>query len=138
MSSEEYSQRFIEMATDTSRYGVLERPDGYGKKTGECGDTVELYLSVRGGQVRMLTFQINGCINTYACASAISHLVEGRMVGDCWDLAPEHVASRLESLPPDHFHCAELAVGAFYLALSDYHRNCREPWRKDYPARPIG
>jgi nitrogen fixation NifU-like protein len=32
------------------------------------------------------------------------------------------VADYLEPLPEDHFHCAELAVGAFYLALADSQR----------------
>jgi len=135
MSIEGYSDRFVHMASNPERYGVLEKPDGYGTKTGDCGDRVEFYLSVRGGQVRMLTFQISGCLNTFACANTVSHLVEGRSVADCWELSPEDVMNFLQSLPPDHYHCAELVVGAFYLALNDYNRKVREPWRKDYPER---
>lgn len=135
MSLEGYSDRFVQMASNTERYGVLEKPDGYGSRTGDCGDQVEFYLSVRGGQVRMLTFQISGCLNTFACANTVSYLVEGRTITDCWQISPEDVMGFLESLPPDHHHCAELVVGAFYLALNDYNRNLREPWRRDYPER---
>jgi len=38
----------------------------------------------------------------------------------------------LETLPPDHFHCAELAVGAFYLALAHLRDNQKSPWKKLY------
>lgn len=133
MSLEGYSERFVQMASSTERYGVLEKPDGYGTRTGDCGDRIDFYLSVRGGQVRMLTFQISGCLNTFACANTVSYLVEGRTIGDCWELTPENVIQYLQSLPPDHHHCAELVVGAFYHALNDYNRKLREPWRKDYP-----
>lgn len=133
MSQEGYSDRFVQMASNTERYGVLEKPDGYGTRTGDCGDKVEFYLSARGGQVRMLTFQISGCLNTFACANTVSYMVEGRSISDCWELSPEDVINFLQSLPPDHHHCAELVVGAFYLALNDYNRKLRQPWRKDYP-----
>lgn len=132
MSLEGYSDRFVQMASNTERYGVLEKPDGYGTRTGDCGDKVEFYLSARGGQLRMLTFQISGCLNTFACANTVSYLVEGRSISDCWELSPEDVIAFLQSLPPDHHHCAELVVGAFYLALNDYNLKQREPWRRDY------
>lgn len=135
---EEHSDRFKMMISNQERYGQLEKPDGYGKKQGDCGDTVEMYLSVQAGQLRMVTFQISGCLNTYACANTVSYLTEGRMVCDCWQLGPEDVIHFLESLPEDHHHCAELAVGTFYLALADYNRKVREPWKKMYAAQSSG
>jgi nitrogen fixation NifU-like protein len=132
MSLDGYSEKFVHMASNTDRYGVLEKPDGYGTKTGDCGDKVEFYISARGGQIRMVTFQISGCLNTFACANTVSFLVEGRSVTDCWEVTPENVIGYLESLPEDHHHCAELVVGTFYLALNDYNKKLREPWRKDY------
>jgi nitrogen fixation NifU-like protein len=61
--------------------------------------------------------------------------MEGRTLTDGWRLTPENVSDYLESLPPDHFHCAELAVGAFYKALTDYNRRQKELWKNDYPQR---
>ncbi|WP_136808062.1 iron-sulfur cluster assembly scaffold protein [Desulfosediminicola flagellatus] len=137
MSIDGYSERFVQMASSVDRYGALDKPDGYGKKTGDCGDTIEFFLSARTGQVKMLTFQISGCLNTFACANTVSYLAEGRAIDDCWKITPENVLDFLESLPADHHHCAELVVGAFYLALNDYNRNVREPWRKDYFERKV-
>ena len=37
-----------------------------------------------------------------------------------------------ETLPADHYHCAELAVGALYLALADCRQTRRKPWQKLY------
>jgi nitrogen fixation protein NifU and related proteins len=132
---QQHSERFIDMASRTSRLGILQNPDGYGKRVGDCGDTIELYLSVRGGRIQMVTFQIQGCLNTNACANTLAYLVEGRSVADSWQVTPENLVDYLETLPPDHIHCAELVVGAFYHALNAFSSTRHEPWQKAYPKR---
>ena len=132
---QEHSERFIDMASRTNRLGILQNPDGYGKRVGDCGDTIELYLSVRGGRIQMVTFQIQGCLNTNACANTLAYLVEGRGLADSWQVTPENLVDYLETLPPDHTHCAELVVGAFYHALNDYSATRHESWQKAYPKR---
>ena len=102
----------------------MEKPDGVGKKTGDCGDTVTIYLAVKNGIVDQLTFELEGCINTNACANALAVLVEGKPVEDCWNVTPTDVIDFLQTLPEDHHHCAELAVGTLYLALADWAKDC--------------
>jgi nitrogen fixation NifU-like protein len=41
-----YSLHYLEMAFRNDRREKIESPDGYGKRIGECGDTVEMFLSV--------------------------------------------------------------------------------------------
>ncbi len=135
LSFQEHSQNFQQMVSRVERYGELDKPDGYGKRTGDCGDTIEIYLSVQGGQIRMITFRVEGCANTVACGNTVSMLMEGRTLTDAWRLTPENVSDYLETLPANHFHCAELAVGAFYKALTDYNSRQKELWKKEYPRR---
>lgn len=132
---EEHSEKFQAMVSRVERYGQLEKPDGYGKRTGDCGDTIEMFLSVRAGQIQMVTFTVEGCANTVACGNTVSLLMEGRSLSDAWQLTPENVADYLETLPADHFHCAELAVGAFYKALAEINNRQREQWKTAYPRR---
>ena len=134
-SFDEHSQHFQEMVSRVERYGVLEKSDGYGKWIGDCGDTIEIFMSIRGGQLQMITFKVEGCANTVACGNTVSWLMEGRTLTDAWQLTPENVISYLETLGPDHHHCAELAVGAFYKALADFNHRQNESWKKPYPRR---
>ena len=120
MAPLEHSDKFKLMATNTERFRILENPDGYGIKKGDCGDTVELYLAVSDGRIELVTFQIAGCLNTFACANTLSYLAEGRTVAECWNITPDLIMKFLETLPEDHHHCAELAVGTFYLALNNH------------------
>jgi len=128
----DHSRHFQEMVARVDRCGILEKPDGYGKRIGDCGDTIEMYLSIRGGQLKMITFRVEGCANTVACGNTVSYLMEGRTLADGWQLTPENVIAYLETLENDHHHCAELAVGAFYNALADYNRRRQEAWKTPY------
>ncbi|MDJ0831329.1 MAG: iron-sulfur cluster assembly scaffold protein [Desulfobacterales bacterium] len=129
---QEHSLRFLEMAFRTDKRERLTDPDGYGKNTGDCGDTVEMFLKIRNGLIQAICFDTNGCLNTNACANGVAYLTEGRSLNDAWRLKPENVSQFLETLPPDHFHCAELAVGALYRALADYRELQRQPYKRLY------
>ena len=115
-----HSKEFIEMANDDSYYEQMYSPNGYGKNTGDCGDTVEIFLNVKQGLIKDATFQIDGCVNTYACANTVVQKIWGQPVDTGWEITPELVIEYLKTLPSASFHCAELAVGALYLALTDY------------------
>jgi len=122
MSWDDYSDEFLIMAYSYDRYGALDEPDGYATRTGDCGDSVEFYLAVEDERVAALTFQVAGCLNTFACANTVSYLAEGRRLSECWEITPEKIIAYLQTLPNDHHHCAELAVGAFYHTLNAYSR----------------
>jgi nitrogen fixation NifU-like protein len=110
----------------------MERPDGRARKTGICGDTVEFSIAVEKDSLKAVTYRADGCMHTHACANALIELTEGRPLEVVWELTPEAVEDWLQTLPPDHFHCAELVVGALYLALADAQHRSRDPVKKLY------
>jgi nitrogen fixation NifU-like protein len=129
---QDHSIKYLEMALKTDRMEPLENPDGEGRHTGECGDTVAMFLKLRGTTIAQVAFQVHGCMNTLASANAVAELIEGKPIEDAWELTPERVIDFLETLPKAHHHCAELAVGALYRALADVRSKQRDPWRKMY------
>ena len=129
---QDHSRNYLEMALARDRQESMVNPDGYGKRTGVCGDTVEIFLRVRNKQVESVSYQVDGCINTNACCNTVALMAEGSSIDNAWGITPEKVIDYLQTLPPDHAHCAELAVGALYLALSRYQEFNRQPWKKGY------
>jgi len=117
---QDHSLHYLEMAYRTDKIECIENYDGYGKKTGMCGDTVEFFLKIKGGIVQSVFFTVDGCLNTIACANTIVCLVENKPVEQAWEISPEDVIDYLETLPLNHYHCAELVVGALYLALNNF------------------
>lgn len=129
---QEHSLRFLEMAFRTDKRERIARPDGYGRRTGDCGDTVEIFLEIRGDRITLAAYDIDGCLHTNACANTVVEMIEGQPVERAWEVSPEAVAAALETLPENHFHCAELAVGALYQALANARQMADTPWKKAY------
>ncbi len=130
-----YSPRYLEMATQMDKRRTIKDPDGYGKRTGECGDTVEMFLIVRKNRIHSISFITDGCINTHACANCVAFLAEGKSIAEAWEISHEKVVDYLETLPEEDTHCAELAVGAFYLALVNFQEFKHAPWKRLYGKR---
>ena len=132
MTSDGMSPTYLRMAGSTDRCRTMSHPDGTGENTGECGDTIRMYLKSRRDTVDEATFITDGCRHTRACANAVAELVAGVPVDAAWHIGPDTIAAFLETLPEDHYHCAELAVGALYRALQDLREGKRKPWRRLY------
>lgn len=129
---QDHSLHYLEMAFRTDKREIIKSPDGYGKRTGTCGDTVEIFLTVCEGCIRSVSFDTDGCINTNACCNTVARLVEGKTIKEAWQITPDNVVDYLETLPLENTHCAELAVSAFYLALANYNELKKDPWKKLY------
>ncbi|MBF0377234.1 MAG: iron-sulfur cluster assembly scaffold protein [Desulfamplus sp.] len=116
---QDHSLEYLEMAFSYDRMERVENPDGYGIRTGDCGDTVEFFIMEKDGVIDSISYYINGCKNTNACANTVIKMAEKKKIEDAWEITPESVAEYLKTLPKDEIHCSELAVGAFYLALQN-------------------
>ena len=119
------SLEYLEMALTVDYRERVEKPDGYGKRSGECGDTVEFFLMEKAGRLESISYDIDGCKNTNACANTVICLVRGKTVEEGWAITPEDVIRFLKTLPGEDSHCAELAVGAFYVALNNLMENLK-------------
>jgi nitrogen fixation NifU-like protein len=132
---DKHSDRYLEMAFRTDRCEILSSPDGYGKNTGEWGDTIEMFLTLDGDRIKWVAFDTDGCMNTRACANTVAELVEKKTLEAAWKITAEDVIAYLETLPGESFHCAELAVGALYRALANARVNRRDSWKKLYQTK---
>jgi len=94
-----------------------------------------MFVCIQNGRIQSLSFDTDGCINTNACANTAAHLSEGKTIEEAWEITPAAVIEFLETLPKENYHCAELAVGAFYLALANYQERQRNSWKEPYQRR---
>lgn len=115
-----HSPEFLEMAFLRDHMERIARPDGYGARTGDCGDSVEFFIMGGPEEISTIAFEVKGCLHTTACCNTVVRLTRGLSLEKAWEITPADVADYLQTLPDDHFHCAELAVGAFYLALAEF------------------
>lgn len=109
--------------------GRPDRSDGHALGVGICGDSIEFFIDVAEQRLQQVRHVPKGCLYTLACGSAVSKLAEGRLLEEVLKIQPEDVAVELGGLPPDHMHCANLAVNTLGEALEDYYRKL---WGKSH------
>lgn len=115
-----YSEATIDHAMNPRNCGVLHGADGWARYTGPCGDTMEIWITVRGGRITKANFWTDGCGTSIACGSMVTVLAEGRSVESCLELGQQDVLDALGGLPEESSHCALLAAVTLKLAIADH------------------
>jgi nitrogen fixation NifU-like protein len=115
--------------------GEIPVPDGYAYVTGDCGDSMEVFLAVDDRHIRQARFDTLGCGFTLACGSMAMEMAEGETLSNAMRVDAKKIAHALGGLPGSHEHCAELATEALHKAIQDYLHRGKEPWKKLYRNR---
>ena len=100
--------------------GKMDDPDGYGRVTGTCGDTMEIFLRFENDEVRDTSFQTNGCGSSIVCASFASEMAIGKSPDELLEITGDAILEKLGGLPEEDRHCAFLAGETLQEALHDY------------------
>jgi nitrogen fixation NifU-like protein len=100
--------------------GKIDDPDSHVRVTGVCGDTIEMYLSVKSGKTIDIKFWTNGCGATIACSSYVTRTSKGKSIESAFKIKPKDVDKYFEGLPDEHKHCAKLSVITLKAALKEY------------------
>ena len=129
---EDYGAKVIDHTVNPCGMGRPERCDGQARFTGPCGDTMEIWIEVKGGILERVRFETDGCLATISCGSMVTELAGDKPVLEAMEIGQPDVLDALGGLPEDNEHCALLAATTLKLALSDYLSKMKEPWRKVY------
>ncbi|HOX16051.1 MAG TPA: iron-sulfur cluster assembly scaffold protein [Smithellaceae bacterium] len=114
------SEKVVDYGTHPRNYGSLERPDGYAKIAGPCGDTMEMFLKVRNDKIDDIAYTTDGCMTSHAAGSAVTVMAKGNPIRECIKINQSTILEHLGGMPEDSEHCALLAATTFHKALRDY------------------
>jgi len=127
-----YSDTVIDHAMNPRNVGDMPDADGFARVTGPCGDTMEIWLKVKNGNIGKATFFTDGCGPSIASGSMVTETVKGKSITDTQKITQRDVLDTLGGLPEESEHCALLAVNTLKAAIRDYMAMKREPWKKAY------
>ncbi len=105
--------------------GAIPHPDGYGRVTGTCGDTMEIYLVFENGRVKESSFQTDGCGSSAICGSFAAELARGKNPDELADITGEEILAVIGGLPEADRHCAFLAAETLQAALDAHMKKQR-------------
>ena len=99
---------------------VMDNPDGYGRITGSCGDTMQIFLKFENEKVNKASFQTSGCGSSAVCGSFAVELALGKSPDEILDITGESILRKIGGLPEEDKHCAFLSAEALQEALNNY------------------
>jgi len=130
--SKDYTEKVIDHFLNPRNVGEIQNADGFGKVTGPCGDTMEIWLKIKDGIIAEATFLTDGCGTTIASGSIVTELVKGKTIPQALKINQEDVLNALGGLPEDSAHCSLLVVNTLREALKNYLDFKKEPWKMAY------
>jgi nitrogen fixation NifU-like protein len=119
-TAERYSTTVLRAALFPEHLGKMHQPDGYAGTQGECGDLMTFYLRIESGRIKEITFTTDGCDTTIASGEMLASMVTGMSLEQAGQVTPEDLLTALDGLPPNHVHCAALAVQTLREAIASY------------------
>lgn len=129
---ETFSETVVEHSMNPRNVGDMADADGSAKITGPCGDTMELWLKLKGDTIVQASFLTDGCGTSIASGSMVTELAKGKKLGQAQRISQQDVLGALGGLPEESEHCALLAADTLKAAIRDYLAMKREPWKRAY------
>lgn len=117
---EAYGEKGFDRWRNPRFNGKMADPDGYARLTGECGDTIEIFLKFTDDRVSAASYVTDGCASSAICGSFAAELAMGRDPDTLTDITGDAVLAAIGRLPAADHHCAGLAAASLQEALSDY------------------
>ena len=127
-----YTETVVDHTVNPRNAGSIQNADGFGSTTSDCGDTLEIWLKVKGDRIQNATFRTNGCGANVAAGSMVTELAKGKSVIEAQGIGQQDVLDALGGLPEGNIHCVQQAAITLRLAIQDYMVLKREPWKKAY------
>jgi nitrogen fixation NifU-like protein len=105
----------------------MQNPDGYGRITGPCGDTMEIFLKFNDGKVSDASFLTDGCGPSQICGSFAVELALGKNSEELKEITNETILNVVGGLPEEDQHCALLAANTLHEAVGYYVKKIASP-----------
>ena len=129
---EVYSEAVVEHSLNPRNMGEIENADGCARVIGPCGDTMQLWLKLKGETILEASFLTDGCGTSIASGSMVTELARGKKLIQAQRISQKDVLDALGGLPEGSEHCALLAADTLKAAIRDYLAMKKEPWKKAY------
>jgi nitrogen fixation protein NifU and related proteins len=114
------SEKVVDYGNHPRNYGSLDKPDGYAKIKGPCGDTMEMFLKIQNDRIVDIAYTTDGCMTSHAAGTAATVMAKGNSVRECLKITQSGILEHLGGMPEESQHCALLAANTFHKALRDF------------------
>ena len=101
-------------------FGPLRDANGNARVTGPCGDTVEMWIGVRDGNIEDASATSDGCSSSILAGCSVASMVTGMPLDMARELSEADILSVLVDYPESSRHCVVLSLHVLRKAMDDY------------------
>ena len=120
LSSSGYSDKAIMYFLNKTNMGILPDADQITEMTGQCGDTMKVYLKLENGRIKDAKIQVLGCPGAVASAMAAMDLIKGKTLKEAMAITDRDIFRMLEDIPDQKQHCIRLTNKTVQKAIEEY------------------
>lgn len=119
LSESGYSDTAIDYFIDQPEMGSLEDATQVSELTGQCGDTMKVYLKMNGDIIEDAKIQVLGCPGAIASAMVAMEMIKGMTIEEARKITDRDIFRRLIEIPDQKQHCIRLSVKTMNQAFDE-------------------
>ena len=119
LSESGYSDTAIDYFIDQPDMGSLDNADQVSELTGQCGDTMKVYLKMDGEIIEDAKIQVLGCPGAIASAMVAMEMIKGMTIEEARKITDRDIFRRLIEIPDQKQHCIRLSVKTMNQAFDE-------------------
>ena len=118
-----YSDKAIKYYVDKVNVGDIKASDAHFAYTGPCGDTMEIFLTIKNDKIEDAKFQAIGCAGAFSSGSALTEMIKGKTLEQALMFNETDIMDYLGEIPEQKIHCAILTVRTLEKTIEQYLKN---------------
>ena len=103
-----YSDKAIEYYINKVNVGKIKNPSISFSYTGDCGDTMVIYLEIDSDIITNAKFEAIGCAGAFSAGSALMEMIKGENIFVAKNITEEEINEHLGVVPITKTDCLSL------------------------------
>lgn len=100
--------------------GPLSNAHSHARVTGDCGDSMQIFLKFEDNRVCDAAYLTDGCGSSTVCGSFAAEMALGKTPDELTDITGNAILKKIGTFPEEDRHCAFLAATTVQKALRRY------------------
>ncbi len=114
-----YSDTAIDYYLKQPDMGSLADADHVSELTGQCGDTMKIFLKMNGQTIEDAKIQVLGCPGAISAAMVAMEMIKGQSIEYARTITDRDIFRKLIQIPDQKQHCIRLAVKTMNKAFDE-------------------
>jgi nitrogen fixation NifU-like protein len=114
-----YSDTAIDYYLNQPDMGSLADADHVSELTGQCGDTMKIFLKMNNEIIENAKIQVLGCPGAISAAMVAMEMIKGQSIEYARTITDRDIFRKLIQIPDQKQHCIRLAVKTMNKAFDE-------------------